>query len=298
LYDRQRHPLLTLSNGIDIEVSSYSWLSLPVWALGYPDQSLACSRKAMSLSDTLKHSPTASVAFMHAIGLHIIRGESLQAQTLIENSVRLAQEQDLFVYLAWVAPYQGWMQTEWGQAETGLANIQAGLKGWQTSLGTRDMFSQVLVLLAQTCAKVGQTEQGLNAIAQALVQIEETGERFLEAEAYRIKGELLPKVEGRGLVLSEGEGMKDEANCRLEAEACFLQAIEIARCQQAKSWELRAAMSLARLWQQSGRDEEARSMLADIYNWFSEGFDTPDLQAAKALLEELTPNVVIPSSTC
>jgi len=111
--------------------------------------------------------------------------------------VRLAQEHNLFVYLKWAAPYQGWIQTK----------------------------------------------QGLDAIAQALAQIEETGERFLEAEAYRIRGELM---------------LKDETNPRLEAEDCFLQAIEIPRGQQAKSWELRATMSLAHLWQQNGRGEEAR----------------------------------------
>ena len=124
--------------------------------------------------------------------------------------------------------------------------------------------------------KAGQAEEGLAALAEALTVVDKSGERFYEAELYRLKGTLT--------LQSQVQGPKSQVE---EAEACFHRAIEIARRQQAKSLELRAAMSLARLWQQQGKKEEARQMLAEIYGWFTEGFDTKDLQEAKALLEEL-----------
>jgi predicted ATPase len=117
---------------------------------------------------------------------------------------------------------------------------------------------------------------GLSVLAEALAQVDKTGERFYEAELYRLKGTLTLQSQVLGST-SKGE----------DAEACFRKAIELARQQQAKSLELRAVMSLSRLWQQQGKKDEARQMMAEIYNWFTEGFDTKDLQEAKALLEEL-----------
>jgi predicted ATPase len=128
----------------------------------------------------------------------------------------------------------------------------------------------MLVLLAEVCAWTGQTEEGLCAINEALVA---PGERLTEAERYRLKGQLLLQ-----------QAAADEA----EAEASFPQALDIARSQHAKSWELRAAMSLSRLWQRQGKRTEARELLAPVYGWFTEGFDTADLQEAKALLETLS----------
>ena len=132
-------------------------------------------------------------------------------------------------------------------------------------------------MLAEAYGKVGQTEEGLSLMAEALALVDKTGERYPEAELYRLKGELT--------LQSTVPGPKSKVE--EEAEACFLKALEIARKQQAKSLELRAVMSLSRLWQQQGKREEARQMLAEIYGWFTEGFDTKDLREAKALLEEL-----------
>jgi len=141
------------------------------------------------------------------------------------------------------------------------------------------MQSYFLALLAEAYGKGGQAEEGLHVLAEALAHVDKTGERYYEAELYRLKGELTLqqlKVQGSKFKVEE------------EVEECFLKAIEIARWQQAKSLELRAVMSLARLWQQQGKKDEARQMLAEVYGWFTEGFDTADLQEAKALLEELT----------
>ncbi len=138
-----------------------------------------------------------------------------------------------------------------------------------------------LALLAEAYGKGGQAEEGLSALSEALAVVDKTGERYYEAELYRLKGELTLKSEVK---TSQN---KSQASLESEAEECFLKAIEIARRQQAKSWELRAVISLARLWQQQGKKAEARQMLAEIYGWFTEGFDTADLQEAKALLDEL-----------
>ena len=130
-----------------------------------------------------------------------------------------------------------------------------------------------LALLAEACAKGGQAEEGLSVLAEALATVHKTGERFYEAELYRLKGELL---------------LAQSTHQTTEAETCFHQALDIARHQQAKSLELRAAMSLSRLWQRQGKRAAARQLLAEIYGWFTEGFDTADLQEAKVLLEALS----------
>jgi predicted ATPase len=149
--------------------------------------------------------------------------------------------------------------------------MHQGLAAWEAT-GAELLKPCVLALLAEAYGKVGQADVGLTLLDEALATVNKHGERFYEAELYRLKGELL-------LALSEEH--------QAEAESCFHQALAIARRQQAKSWELRAAMSLSRLWQQQGKRTEAQALLAPIYGWFTEGFDTVDLQEAKALLEEL-----------
>src|SRR5262249_50074006 len=135
-----------------------------------------------------------------------------------------------------------------------------------------------LAMLAEACGQVGRMEEGLNALAEALALVDKNGECQEEAELYRLKGQLTLQSKLQG----------PHTTVEAEAEGCFLKAIEIARKQQAKWWELRAVMSLSHLWQHQGKREDARQMLAEIYGWFTEGFETKDLQEAKALLEELT----------
>ena len=144
-------------------------------------------------------------------------------------------------------------------------------RGSIEATGIRTFRAMFLTLLAEAYGKAGQADHGLSVMAEALALAEKTGERFYEVESHRIKGELLR--------------MQDDET---EAEVSFQKAIEVACRQEAKSWELRAAMSLSRLWQKQGKKEEARQLLADVYNWFTEGFDTRDLKDAKALLEELS----------
>ena len=132
--------------------------------------------------------------------------------------------------------------------------------------------SHWLVLLAEAYGQAGQAEEGLAVLAEALAHVDTTGERLCAAEVYWLKGELLLQQ-----TIPDG----------VQAETCLHQALDIARHQQAKSWELRAAVSLARLWQRQGKRTEARQLLAEVYGWFTEGFDTADLQEARALLEAL-----------
>ena len=168
---------------------------------------------------------------------------------------------------------RGWALAEQGQGEEGIAQMRQGLAACRATGAELDR-PYFLALLAEAYGKVGQAEEGLQRAGRgAGGSATDSGERYCEAELYRLKGELLLAGCPR--------------SSSAEAEACFQQALAIARRQQAKSWELRAAMSLSRLWQQQGKRAEAHELLAPIYGWFTEGFDTADLQEAKALLEEL-----------
>jgi predicted ATPase len=161
-----------------------------------------------------------------------------------------------------------------GQAEEGMTQLRQGLAAWQAT-GARGAGPYYLAWLAEAYGKGGQAEEGLRVLPEALALVNAGGERRHEAELYRLKGELLLHAEC---------GVQHAA---LSAEECFQQALTVARHQQAKSLELRAATSLARLWQRQGKRAEAHQLLADVYGWFTEGFDTADLQEAKALLEDL-----------
>ncbi len=158
-----------------------------------------------------------------------------------------------------------------GRPEEGIADIEQGLTAVRAT-GAKRRRSYYLALLAEVYGQTGQADQGLNALAEALELVEKTDERWWEPEVRRLKGELL---------------LSQPAQDMAEAEECFNRAIAVAQRQSAKSLELRAAMSLARLWRDQSRAAQARDLLAPIYGWFTEGFDTPDLKDAKALLDEL-----------
>ena len=170
---------------------------------------------------------------------------------------------------AWATLELGWVRAQQGEVEEGIAQMHQGLIGAR-SKGTEMNIPFYLYRLAEFYGAAGQAERGIALAEEALQLMEKTEERLYEADGHRVKGDLFA-LSGKSS----------------EAEACFRQAIEIARRQQAKSWELRATLSLSRLLQKQGRSEEARKLLSEIYGWFTEGFDTPDLQEAKALREEL-----------
>jgi predicted ATPase len=214
----------------------------------------------------------------------------------MQASMVLATEHG-FPYLRAVGTVlQGWALTRVGQVAEGIVQMREGLAELR-AMGSEVLRPYLLALLAEVCGSSGQIEAGLGVLEEALVTAENHTERFNEADLHRLKGEILlrqcgeagfepaPSAVHKGH--AAGVGAPGQSPLRLEAEACFQRALGIARRQQAKSLELRAAMSLVRLWRQRGKRAEAYELLAPIYGWFTEGFDTADLQEANALLKEL-----------
>jgi predicted ATPase len=197
-------------------------------------------------------------------------------QEWAETAITSSTEQGFPFFEAWGAGLSGWVLAKRGQEKEGIAQIRKSLGTLQT-IGAEVIREWFLILLAEAYGNAGQMSQGLKELAAALSTIQEEGGHFHEAELYRLKGELTLR-----------SGVESIEYRVKEAEECFLKAIETARKQQAKSLELRATISLVRLWQQQGKWKEAHQVLSEIYDWFTEGFDTKDLQEAKALLEELT----------
>jgi predicted ATPase len=212
--------------------------------------------------------------------------------------IALANEQGIAVPLAGAVVQRGWARAEQGQVEEGIREIHQSMAVAQAT-GMALYRPYHLGLLAEAYRQAKQVQEGLSALNEALTLADKTGECYYEAELYRLKGELTLAQSEASLkrVTDKSQTSQDQSEdsksqslnpkVQEEAEACFRQAIAIAQKQQARSWELRATVSLARLWQQQGKSAEAHGMLSDIYHWFTEGFDTKDLQEAKALLEEL-----------
>jgi predicted ATPase len=223
-----------------------------------------------------------AVALNWTAWLHQYRREGQLTQERAEAEIALSNEQGFPFWVAVGTIQRGWALAEQGQGEEGITQIRQGLAAYR-DIGSELTRTHFLSLLAEAYGKTGQTEEGLTALAEALAFVDKTGERFYEAELYRLKGELtLQKFQVSGFKFQVQNSPESEA------EECFHKAIEIARKQQAKSLELRAVMSLSRLWQKQGKKDEARQLLAEIYGWFTEGFDTKDLQEARALLDELS----------
>ena len=200
----------------------------------------------------------------------------------------LSTEQGLPSWLANGTVLQGGALAAQGQGEAGITQLRQGLAHRAT--GEEVGRPYFLALLAEAYGRGGQAEEGLTVLAEALLAVNKTEERWCEAELYRLKGTLTLQqfnVQGSTFKVADPRPLTPDPQAEADAEACFLKAIDIARQQSAKSWELRAVMSLSRLWQQRGKKAEAHDLLSEIYNWFTEGFDTKDLQDAKALLEEL-----------
>jgi predicted ATPase len=244
--------------------------ALILWLLGYPDQALARINDALTRAQELAHAHDLAFTLCYAAQLHQLRREGPLTLELAEAAITLSIEHGFALYVARGAPLRGWALAEQGQGEAGMAQIYQGLTAWRAT-GAEVQRPYWLALLAEACGTLGQPEAGLTALAEALTLADKTRERWYEPELYRLKGALLLQQ------TSANHG---------EAAACFHQALDVARAQQAKSLELRAAMSLSRLWQQQGKPDEARELLRPIYGWFTEGFGSADLQEAKALLDE------------
>jgi class 3 adenylate cyclase/predicted ATPase len=255
----------------DPKVACLSYVSWLLWLLGYPSQALAKSHAALTLAQELSHPLSLVFALLIAATLHQLCRERQAVQERIEAAMPVATEQEFHLWLAYVGVLRGWGNIEQGQRDEGIVQIYQGIVAFRNT-GAGILQSYFLALQAEAYKKTDQIREGLTVLNEALVQVDKTDERWYESEIYRLKGELL---------------LQQHSDNQAEAASCFHHALEIARNQQAKSFELRTATSLARLWQQQGKRQEAYDLLAPVYHWFTEGFDTADLKDAKALLDEL-----------
>jgi predicted ATPase len=290
LYQPQHHALALLYGGYNPQVVSLAFTAWTLWVLGFPEQALMRMHEMLHLARELGHPLSLVIALCWVSWLHGERGEGRVAQEHADAGLALSSEHGFPFYVAWGTVQRGIALVAQGQWAEGGVQVRQGLNAQEGEV----MKTVSLAWLATGYGGVGQAEEGLAAVAEALAKVEKNDERWYEAELYRIKGLLLTQeIKSQN---SKGKSQNSEipntqyssTQAEAEAEACFLKAIDIARQQHAKSLELRATVSLARLWQQQGQRTEAHQRLSEIYNWFTEGFDTKDLQEAKALLEELS----------
>jgi predicted ATPase len=271
-YDFRRHRQLVHVYGIDLGVSVRGWMALSLWLLGYPDQALAQSQAAWSLAQELAHPYSLAAAQLLLAWLHQFRQEAQAAYDRAADSTALATQQGFPLFVAWGTVPQGWALTRQEQWAAGMATMREGLEA-AVATGSELLHPYFLALLAEAYGAAGQPAEGLRLLVEAQDVVDCTGERFYEAELSRLTGVL---------------HLAQAPAAHAEAEIHMRHALAITRHQHAKSLELRAAMSLSRLWQQQGKQAEAYALLAPIYGWFTEGFDTADLQDARTLLQELT----------
>lgn len=267
----EHHRSLVSLRGSDVGISALSYDACCLWCLGYPDQALKRSQEALTLARELDHPFSLADVLCYAGCLfNAMRRDAGVLKEHAEELMQLSNEKGLAGWFGTGTSFQAEALAMLGQAEVGITKLREGVAA-NEPIGLRCYVPGALRALAEAQAKVGHLVEGLTTLDEALALVEETDERHWEAELYRLRAELL---------LMQG----DDA----EAEASLERALEVARGQSAKSWELRVAIDLARLWQKQGRIDEAREMLSEVYCWFTEGFDTPDLIEAKDLLEAIS----------
>ena len=271
IYTQQAYRSQTARYGVDLGVASHSYAAWELWQLGYAEQSLQHSREALTLAQTVSHAYSLAFALLYAAFLHQFRCDPPAVQEQTAALTTLAREQGFKLWEARGTILQGWALTAQGQGEAGMSQMRQGLAA-DLATGAKAWHPYFLSMLAEAYEAGGQPEAGLNALIEAQAVMDTIEVRFYEAELHRLKGVLL---------------LKQSVSDASLAETCFHETLDVARRQQGKFWELRAAMSLARLWQSQGKCQDAHDVLAPVYDWFTEGFDTADLQEANALLNEL-----------
>jgi predicted ATPase len=271
LYDPQQHRVLAFRYSHDLGVAALVNDASTLWILGYPDQALRRSHEACRLAEDLAHPLTLAYAFTHLAIFHQFRRDREEACRHAEAATRVSREQGFPFWLGMGLILQGWARATRPQPAEQIASMHEGMAIYRAT-GAALYLPYFLTLLAETSGEASQPDAGLRLLDEARTVIDSTQERFYEAEVQRLQGVLV---------------LAQAADQHAQAETCFQHALDVAHRQQARSWELRAAMSLARLWQQHGRQAEAYDLLTPLYGWFTEGFDTADLLEAKALLDEL-----------
>jgi predicted ATPase len=267
--EQRRAPVFHI--GQDPGVACRTFAAQTLWLLGYPVQALSRLHEALALAHELVHPFSLAFARCRAAYAYQLRRDVPTVYEQAEACVSLSTEQGFTHWVALGTSLRGWALALQGEGEEGMAQVRQGMAAWQAT-GAVIAVPFLYTLLAEVYAHLGHTEDGLQALVEAHTLVEQHEERWWEAEIYRLRGVLL---------------LRQTGTSQAEAEAWLRRALDVARHQEAKSLELRAAISLSRLWQQQGKRDEARGLLAPIYGWFTEGFETPDLVEAKALLVEL-----------
>jgi class 3 adenylate cyclase/predicted ATPase len=255
--------------GVHPHGSAHGFLGIALFCLGFPDQALARSSEAIVEARKLAHPPTLASGLSASIRLLALVGDNAALDERADQLLAVATEQGFPLYRAIGTVFRGWVKVKNGDVAEGTSLMRSGWTAFRAT-GTEGNMTGVIALLASACEIAGQYKEAIAYLDDALQIAERTGERWLAAELYRQRGQLL---------LRQGQSVA--------AEDLYLKALSIAEEQGAKLWELRAAVSLARQRRDQGRHAEARDLLAVKYGWFTEGFDTADLKEAKALIDEL-----------
>ena len=257
--------------GQDPGVACRLYAAATLWLLGYPEQALARLHDALALAHELSHPYSLAFVRCRAAFALQFRRDVPAVHEQAEAAVALSTEQGFPLYTAYGTSLRGWVLAMQGQGEAGMAQVRQGIAAVRAAGGVV-LVPYFCAVLADVCDHLGHMEDGLQALAEAHTLVEQHEERWWEAEVHRLRG-VVP--------------LRLPQTPQAEAEAWLQRALDVARRQEAKALELRAAMSLSRLWQQQGKRVAARELLAPVYGWFTEGFDTADLKEAKTLFHEL-----------
>jgi predicted ATPase len=280
LYVPTDHHTLVTHHSFDLGVAVRGNVAMSLWLLGAPEQALGHIHALYALAQELSYPPSLAYALLYVTRVTQWRRDVPATLRWSEALMACCTEYGFVQHLSWAELLHGWALLAQGQREQGLAQMRQGLTAHDATQAAqwRPYF---LAILAEGYGRTGAPDEGLRLLAEALVAVQHTDEHMWEAELHRLQGELLLQAQHQHLALA------DDLSHRAAVEASLHQALAVARRQQAKSLELRAAMSLARFWQQQGRRAEAQALLAPVYGWFREGFDTADLQEARSLLDVL-----------
>jgi predicted ATPase len=271
LYDPAEHRPLATWFGQDAGVSILAYRAMSLWMLGYPEAALADAGRMLSDARAIGQAGTLMYALIHASRIYLFCGDFATGKATIDECIALAEEKNAVFWKAGAIRLKGRLLVAIGEASQAVHAMTSATTGWRSS-GSTAYAPSAFSYLSNAYAVLGQFGEAERYIAKALTAMERTKETWCEADVLRTAGEIT-------LMAPEPDLAK--------AQGYFERALAVARHQQAKSWELRAAMNTARLWRDQGKRDEARNLLAPVYGWFTEGFDTLDLKEAKALLDEL-----------
>ena len=272
LYDPREHRLLTARFGHDIRMAALGFRSWAQWLLGFPEAALADASDSVKDAREVGEAATLMFSLTASSTTNIFCGECAAASALIDELVALAEDKGAALWKAWGIIHRGRIFAANGQPAEAIPIITEGLSASRSTGATRYLGPLFLSDLAWAYALLGRTDDALVTIAEAIAVLEKTRQRCFEADVNRVAGEIV---------------LRSPKEDVAKAQVYFDRALEVARSQKAKSLELRAAMSLARLWREQGKVQQARELLAPVYGWFTEGFDTLDLKEAEKLLDEL-----------